>query len=79
MTTLSKESVDKVNSWFKYIDICNRFNPAKVDGNTIFGHTILEGFKVDPDATIRMIQDQIRDNAPLVKQIIGEWNFNLLT
>lgn len=78
MNTFSTEEVHKINGWFRYINICTKFNTAKVDGNTLMGRTIIEGFKLDPDATIKMIEDQLKDNYELMSKVIGEFNTNLI-
>ena len=78
MNTLTRDAVEKFNNWSRYINIINCFNVAKVDNNTLFGKIIIEGFRLDPDAAIKMIQEQHRDNAEMIEQIIGPFNTKLI-
>ncbi len=78
MTTFYPSSQPKLQDWFNLIAIQRRFELDKVNGDCIFGHIIIEGFKLDPDAAIKMMRDQIKDNPEMIKEIIGEWNFKLI-
>jgi len=78
MTTLTRDAVNKFNEWSNYLRIVNNFNVAKVNNHTLFGRIIIEGFRADPEAAIKMIQEQYRDNAKMIEDIIGTFNTKLI-
>lgn len=76
MKTFTSESVEKVNEWLRYISI-PQLNLNLID-NSMLGLSIKEGYKIDPFATIKMIQDSYKDNPILTEKVVSHHNIKLI-
>ena len=76
MTTFTPENIPKINDWLAYISI-PQLNLNLID-DSLLGFIIKEGYKVDPYATIKMIQDSYRDNPLLTEKVISSHNLKLI-
>lgn len=76
-STYFPENRPSINQWFRMI--CGKdLNLDIIDTESIFGMVVVEGYKKDPDQTMKEIREAYRDNPAMVAKIIGEDNVKLI-